>query len=314
MTDAPPILLIAGPTAGGKTDLAVAMALHSGGECICADSMQVYRGMDIGTAKPTPEQRQAVPHHLLDLLEPSEEGFSVDSWLRLAERAIDDVRGRGAQPIVVGGTSLYVQALLEGMFQGPPPDMRLREELASRPQPELRRRLEAADPDAAARIHPNDIRRSVRALEVFELTGRRISDLQTQWGLHGREDVVILGLEYSVPAINARINARVRDMAGRGLVEEVRRLAAAPGGLGRQASEALGYRQVLDHLASRLSLHEAMEQIKIRTRRLAKQQRTWLKRFRAHPRALWLAADGLSGPELAQRAREAACGLLERLS
>jgi tRNA dimethylallyltransferase len=307
MAAAPPILLIAGPTAGGKTDLAVALAAALGGECICADSMQVYRGMDIGTAKPTPEQRRAVPHHLLDLLDPSEDGFSVDAWLRLAEGAIGSIRSRGARPIVVGGTNLYVQALLEGMLHGPPPDRALRAELLARPPEELRRRLEAADPGAASRIHPNDLRRSIRAIEVFELTGRRLSDLQTQWGRHGREDVVIVVLEYGVEAINARINARVRHMAARGLVEEVRRLAAAPGGLGRQAGEGLGYRQVLDHLAGRMGLEEALERVRIGTRRLAKQQRTWLRRFRMHPRAVRVAAGGLSPDDLSER-------VLERLS
>src|SRR5262245_52344059 len=299
-----PILLIAGPTAGGKTDLAVALAnaLPERGECICADSMQVYRGLDIGTAKPTEAQRREVPHHLLDLLDPADEGFSVDQWLKLATEAIADVRGRGRRPIVAGGTSLYVQALLQGMFAGPPRDEALRAKLAAQPLSELRKRLESADPGAAARIHPNDLRRSVRALEVFELTGRRISDLQTQWASTGRRDTRIIGLEYSVRAINARINARVRDMVAQGLVEEVKRLAAAPRGLGRQAAEALGYRQVLDHLAGRGTLEEAVEEIKIRTRRLAKQQRAWLRRFRLVPGSAWIPADGLSPQELVEQA------------
>jgi tRNA dimethylallyltransferase len=312
VADELPIVLILGPTAGGKTDLAIDVARRLpgepvGGECICADSMQVYRGMDIATAKPTPEQRAAVPHHLLDLLDPSEEGFSVDTWLGLARQAVADVRGRGRYPIVVGGTNLYVQALLEGMADGPAPDAELRAELEAADPAALRRRLEAIDPDAAARIHPNDRKRTIRAIEVHELTGRRISDMQQQWhrGV-SRPDVRIIGLDYSVEAINARINARVRAMIRDGLVDEVRQLVRG-GGPGRQAAEALGYRQILDHLAGRMSLEDAVEQIKIRTRRYARQQRTWLRRFRVHPQSAWIPADGISPQELVEKSLAAIC-------
>lgn len=297
-----PIILILGPTAGGKTDLAVALAQRIDGECVGADSMQVYRGMDIGTAKPTAAQQAAVPHHLLDVLAPADDGFSVDAWLRRTEEAVDQIRRRGRSPIVVGGTSLYVQALLEGLFEGPDPDPALRAQLEAAEPAGLRRRLEAIDPAAAARIHPNDRRRTVRAVEVYELSGRRISDLQRQWSNgRPRRDVRIVGLSYSVAAINARINARARAMIEAGLVEEVRGLLAA-GGMGAQASEALGYRQVLDHLAGAGSLDEAVEQIKIRTRRLARQQRSWQRRFAAHPDATWIAADDLTLQELVDKA------------
>jgi tRNA dimethylallyltransferase len=302
-----PIVLILGPTAGGKTDLAVALAARLPGECICADSMQVYRGMDVGTAKPTAEQRGAVRHHLLDLLDPSEDGFSVDTWLGLAHAAIADVRARRRYPIVVGGTNLYVQALLEGMAEVPAPDPALRRELEALDPSVLRRRLEAVDPAAAERIHPNDAKRTVRAIEVHELTGRRLSDLQQQWHRGApRRDVRIIGLDYPVEAINRRINARVRRMIDDGLVGEVRRLAAG-GGLGLQAAEALGYRQILDHLAGRMSLDDAIEQIKIRTRRYGRQQRTWLRRFRAHPDSAWFAA-GEEGPQqLVEKILAAVC-------
>ncbi|MCH7797477.1 MAG: tRNA (adenosine(37)-N6)-dimethylallyltransferase MiaA [Planctomycetes bacterium] len=310
MTDALPIILILGPTAGGKTELAVGLAqrLPGGGECICADSMQVYRGMDIGTAKPTPRQRAEVEHHLLNLLEPHQDGFSVDTWLDLAERAIAEIRGRGRYPIVVGGTNLYVQALLEGIFDGPEPDPELRRRLEAVDPAELRRQLETIDPTAASQIHPNDRRRTVRAIEVYRLTGRRISDLQGQW-LTGtpRRDVRIIGLDYPVQTINNRINARARTMIRDGLVDEVKRLMAA-GGLGRQASEALGYRQVLEHLAGRQSLDRTLEQIRVRTRRYAKQQRSWLRRFRVHPDSSWIAAEGLSPQELVEKALEAVLG------
>ncbi len=297
-----PIILILGPTAGGKTELGVSLAARMGGECICADSMQIYRGMDIGTAKPTARQRAAVPHHLLDLLDPSEDGFSVDTWLGLAEKAIDEIRGRRRFPVVVGGTNLYVQALLEGLFEGPVPDPDLRRQLEVTDPAALRRRLETIDPAAARQIHPNDQRRTVRAIEVYELTGRRITDLQQQW-LTGppRRDVRIIGLDYGVTAINRRINARARAMIRAGLVDEVRALMAGRG-LGRQASEALGYRQIIDHLQGRLGPDAVLEQIRIRTRRFAKQQRSWLRRFRMHPESSWISADGLSPQELADKA------------
>ena len=306
MADPRPIILILGPTAGSKTDLSLALArgLPGASECVCADSMQVYRGMDIGTAKPTAAQRAEVPHHLLDLLDAGDNGFSVDVWLRLARAATDGIRSRNRWPIVVGGTNLYVQALLEGLFDGPEPDPRIRAELQRADLGALRQRLVSADPVAARRIHRNDRRRTIRALEVYELTGHRISDLQSQWVGGPRRDVRIIGLHFSVEAINRRINARVRSMMAAGLLEEVRRLVAS-GGLGGQASEALGYRQLLDHLAGRLSHEEAVEQIKIRTRRLARQQRSWLRRFFAHPDSSWIEADGLSVQSLAGQAFEA---------
>ncbi len=310
MSQDKPVILILGPTAGGKTELAIALAqqLPGGGECLSADSMQVYRGMDIGTAKPSAVQRATVPHHLLDLLDPSEDGFSVDAWLREAERIIAEVRGRGRWPIVAGGTNLYVQALLAGLFEGPEPDPDVRARLEAADLAELRRRLEAIDPAAAERIHPNDRKRTIRALEVHELTGRRISDLQTQWfrSAPPRTDVKIIGLDWPVETINGRINARVRAMIDRGLVDEVRAIRDLPPG--RQASEALGYRQILEHLAGRTTLEQAIEQIKIRTRRYAKQQRTWLRRFRAHPASTWIDAGEDTPEHIAKEALTAILG------
>lgn len=294
-----PILMILGPTAGGKTRLAIDLArsLPGGGECICADSMQVYRGMDIGTAKPTVlEQGQAL-HHLLDIVEPDDETFSVDAWLELAERAIETIRSRGRWPVIVGGTNLYIQSFLYGMFDGPPPDEELRAALAELSEESLRERLMQADPAAAERIHRNDRKRSIRAIEVFEKTGRRLSDLQSQWSSGSmRDDVRLIGLEWPVEEINRRINARVKAMFEQGFVEEVRALHAA-GKLGRQAREALGYKQIIDHLEGRLTLEEAFEQVKIRTRQYAKQQRTWLRRFRHLPGAVWLDAAAMTPKE-----------------
>jgi len=304
-----PIIAIVGPTAGGKTELAIELANRLPGtgslrgECICADSMQIYRGMDIGTAKPSAAQQREVPHHLLDFVEPSEDGFSVDRWLALAHEVIAEIRGRGRWPIVVGGTNLYIQALLKGLFDGPEPDPSLRAAIQALDDKALRERLEAVDAPAAARIHANDRKRTIRAIEVYEQTGQRISDLQQQWSTASAasDDIRLIGLEYSVPTINARINARVKAMLEAGLVEEVQALQAG-NGLGRQASEALGYRQILDHLAGRMSLDDAVEQIKIRSRCFAKQQRTWLRRFRPTTGSIWIEADGLSPQELASEA------------
>lgn len=308
MAEPKPIILILGPTAGGKTELAVELAKQLGAhgvwgaELIVADSMQVYRGLDIGTAKSTAAQRRQVPHHLLDLVDPWTEGFSVDRWLELAEAAITEIRTRGRYPIVVGGTNLYVQALLEGLLDGPGPNAALRRQLETAGLDDLRRRLARIDPAAAQRIHPNDRKRTVRAIEVFVSTGRPISQLQTQWGrATPRRDVRIIGLDYSSGAINARINARVRQMIADGLLAETHRIWVG-GNLGRQASVALGYRQLIDHLQGRWSLSEAVEQIKIRTRRLARKQRSWLKRFRGHPDSVWIKADDLTPQELVAKA------------
>jgi tRNA dimethylallyltransferase len=302
-----PIVLILGPTAGGKTELAIELArrLPGGGECVCADSMQVYRGMDIGTAKPTAAQRAAVPHHLLDIASPAADDFSVDRWLDLARAAIGGVRARGRWPLVAGGTNLYVQALLYGLCAAPPPEPALRRELAALDAPALRRRLERADPAAAERIHPNDRKRSIRAIEVYERGGAPLSGLQSQWRPGGaRTDALLVVLEHPIEAINRRINARVRHMFAAGLVDEVASLVAR-GELGPLARAALGYRQVIDHLEGRCGLDEACEQVKIRTRRYAKQQRTWLRRFAAEERSIRLAAADATPQELADKAHTA---------
>jgi tRNA dimethylallyltransferase len=285
--------VVIGPTAGGKTRLAIELALRLGGECVSADSMQVYRGMDLGTAKPTAEERAAVPHHLLDVADPREEGFTVEEWRRLAEAAIADIRRRGRVPIVVGGTSLYVRALIEGLFEGPDPDPDLRAELDASPLESLREELERADPVAAARIHPNDRRRTQRAIEVFRQTGRPISAWQAEWderlSTRAHPEARVIGLDWPVEAINRRINARVKAMFAGGLVEEARSLRSL-GPLGRQAREAVGYGEALAVLDGVLSIEEAIERTKIRTRRYAKQQRTWLKRFRTIPGSVWIDA------------------------
>ena len=292
-------LVILGPTAGGKSELAVLLAERLKGEVLGADSMQVYRHMDAGTAKPEPELRARAVHHLIDVVEPTER-FTVHDWLTRAEPLIAALRARGVRPIVVGGTNLYLKALLEGMFEGPAEDAAFRAAMEAVPLSELRARLAQVDPAAVERIDPNDRRRTVRALEVFHLTGTPISELQTQWrfnagGERYRHDPVLVGLDWPVELINRRINERVKRMflpavsgsAAESLPDETRRLEAA-GLLGPQAREALGYKQVLQALRGELTMDEAFERTKIETRRFAKQQRTWLKRYRG---VHWLRAS-----------------------
>ena len=304
MPDQPHAIVIAGPTAGGKSALAMGLAQQlpareltardRPAELISADSMQVYRGLDIGSAKPAAEDRARIPHHLIDVAEPTER-FTVHDWLERAERAIADIRARGGVPIVVGGTHLYIKALLEGLFEGPEPDPDLRAEIESIPQADRRAELERTDPDAAARIHPNDQRRTVRALEVHRQTGTPISVLQQQWDRERsvRTDAALVGLDWPAEALNRRINARVKRMMEQGLLDEVRGLLDA-GRLGPQAREGLGYKQLAAHLEGRCTLDEAVERIKIETRRFAKNQRTWLRRLHATPGSVWI--DAASEP------------------
>jgi len=303
-----PFPVIVGPTAGGKSAVAVELAglLAASGrgnaEIVTADSMQVYRGMDIGTAKPTPAERRGIPHHLIDLVDPGE-AFSVDRWLHLAESCIADVRDRGATPIVVGGTMLYIKALLEGLFDGPASDPALRAELQTMDPRRRRLELERLDPQAASRIHPNDARRTIRALEVFRLTGTPISQRQQQWDAgFRRPDAFLVVLEWPTADLNRRINARVKAMMDAGLEAEARALWIAgkfntEGGSGR---EALGYKQLIAHFEGRTSLEDAVERIKIETRRFAKNQRTWLRRLAAQPGTLRVPMLGSSAVEAAQ--------------
>ncbi len=289
--------IIVGPTAGGKSALAVEVArvLAAAGrhaEIISADSVHIFRGMDIGSAKPTPEERGGNVHHLIDICDPAGPPFTVHDWLAEANRLIDSLRAQGVVPIVVGGTHLYIKSLLEGMFDGPGADEALRDELRGVGLPGLRAELERIDPAAARRIHPNDERRTIRAIEVYRLTGRAISEHQAQWDREDRvrRDAVLVGLEWGIEEINRRINARVRTMIEQGLVGEVRSLHAA-GRLGTQAREALGYKQIVDHLEGRCTLDEAVEAIKIETRRFGKNQRTWLRRLKRTPASLWIDAQ-----------------------
>jgi tRNA dimethylallyltransferase len=311
--------VILGPTAGGKSDLAVELAerVPGGGEVIGADSMQVYRHMDAGTAKPPRDLLERAPHHLVNIVEPTER-FTVADWLQRAEALIESLQADGKTPIIVGGTNLYLKALLEGMFEGPGQDEAFRATLDGIEGPELHERVSRIDPEAAERIAPNDRKRLIRALEVHHLTGKTISGLQQQWADSPerpyRHDPVMVGLHWPVEAINPRINLRVRAMFFPDKVDPVLAAAACPNGeslpdetcrlheaglLGEQAREALGYKQVLEHLTGERTLEEAFERTKVLTRRFAKQQRTWLRRFQ---QVSWLPAEAMNPVEMAQRA------------
>jgi tRNA dimethylallyltransferase len=280
----PRVTLIIGCTGCGKGAVGRLLAERLGGEILSVDSMKVFRRMDIGTAKPSAEARQRVPHHLLDVAEPCED-FSVAQFAERAERAIADIHNRGRLVFAVGGTALYVKALTEGLFDGPSGDeelrARLHREAEATGRAPLHARLAAVDPVAADRIHPNDLRRITRALEVFELTGRPISQWQTQWNTRRTtHDWRFIGLMRDREDQSRRTNERVRRMIEAGLIEEVRALLAEPRPMSTTARQALGYAEIIEHLTGGLALADAVEKIKINTRKLSKAQRTWFKRFR----------------------------------
>jgi tRNA dimethylallyltransferase len=271
------IYIIVGPTAVGKTEISLAIAEEIGAEIISADSMQVYRGMDIGTAKPTLQERARVPHHLIDVADPKEE-FSAGRYVQLADEAIEDIRRRGKILLVVGGTGMYIRALLEGIFEGPGADFALREELmdAERKEPgALYNMLKKADPKAAEKIHPSDIRRIIRAVEVFEKSGKPISEKQSQWDNGGRYDCKIAGLTMPRPELYRRIDERVDKMMDEGFLDEVKALLGKGCTRDMPSMHALGYKQLMAHLDGELSLDEAARLIKRDTRHYAKRQYTW---------------------------------------
>ncbi len=284
---------LTGPTAAGKTGVGIELALRLGAEIISLDSMALYRGMEIGTAKPSGEQRHMVPHHLIDVVEGHEE-FSLARYVEEATRCIHQIKGRGREVLFVGGTPLYLKGLLRGIFQGPEADWelrkKLRQEILSHGTEALHGRLAQIDPAAAERIHPNDARRIIRALEVFEKTGQPISELQQQFD---RPPVPaccrVFVLDWPREELYRRINRRVEAMFEQGLVEEVRGLLARPDPLSRTARKAVGYREVIEHLAGEHDLTETMELVGRHTRQLAKRQGTW---FRSLAECRFVPMDG----------------------
>jgi tRNA dimethylallyltransferase len=283
---APPVVAVIGPTAAGKSGLAVDLALAIGGEVVNADSMQVYRGMDIGTAKLAPQERRGVPHHVLDMLDVGEPS-TVAEFQGWAREAIGDCRDRGVVPVLVGGSALYLRAVLDE-FEFPGTDAVIRSRLESRlaaiGAPALHGLLAAVDPVAAQHILPTNGRRVVRALEVIEITGRPFQASLPQH-VYAFDRVVQVGIDIPHDILDSRIDERVRRMWAAGFVAEVRRLERAGLREGRTASRALGYRQVLAFLAGEVGEEQALEDTVLRTRRFARRQDSW---FRRDPRIRWL--------------------------
>jgi len=278
------MILILGVTASGKGRLAFDLAQSLGAEIISIDSMKVYRRMDIGTAKPPQEARQRVKYHLIDIVEPSD-SFSVGAFRDAALEAMKQIKSRNMPVIAVGGTALYIKALLYGLFEGPGTDQQIRTELKIRAEAqglaELYRELTKIDPIAAERINLNDSKRIIRALEVYQLTGKPISSLQKQWdSRQTKHDWTIMGLRREKNEESKRINDRVKKMIAAGFVDEVKSLLAEEKPLSKQARCAIGYAEIIEYLNGHISLEEATELIKKNTRRLAKNQRTWFKTFK----------------------------------
>ncbi len=273
-----PVVVILGPTAAGKSALAVALAQRFAGEVVSADAFAVYRGMDVGTAKPSAAEQQDIPHHLISVLDPADR-CDAQRWLELAEQAITGIRARGHLPIVAGGTPLYVKALLEGLSAGAPRDPAVRGALEARYDreggPALFAELQRVDPIYAADRHPNDKRRLVRALEVHALTGQPYSSFHTTDGVR-RTDItpLLIGLEWPREVIYARIDARAAAMFSQGLVDEVRSLADR---LSPEAAQAVGYKEVLAHLRGEHNLARALTLVQQKSRNLAKHQMTWYR-------------------------------------
>jgi tRNA dimethylallyltransferase len=275
--------VILGPTASGKSELALGVAEAIGDvELVSIDSMQIYRGMDIGTATPSAEERARVPHHLIDLVEPSE-AFTVGEFQRRAAAVLADIRGRGRTPVLVGGTGLYLRSVIDDLeLPGRFPEVAA--ELDQEPRTEvLHERLSVLDPVGAARMEPSNRRRVLRALEVSVGSGRPFSSFGPGMGHYGATPFVQVALRWNRETLNERIAARYQRQMDEGFLDEVRALAAV--GPSRTAAQALGYRELLDHLAGHSSLEQALETAVARTRRFARRQDRW---FRRDPRLIWV--------------------------
>ena len=272
---------LTGATATGKTGVALALARRLGAEIVSLDSMTIYRGMDVGTAKPTAAERAVVPHHLLDIVDPADE-YSVAQYVADAAATVEAIRARGREVLFVGGTPLYLKSVLRGLFDGPPADWELREEIEAEleqvGQAALHERLMQVDPVAASAIHPHDTRRMIRALEVYRATGEPLSHQQMQFDDGRRaEECRVFVLRRERSELHRRIEGRVAAMLEVGLVEEVRRLTSDGKRLGRTASQAVGYREALAYLAGEIDREQMRRQIEVRTRRFAKRQGTWFR-------------------------------------
>ena len=284
-----PLICIVGPTAVGKTKIAIQLAQHLDAEIVSLDSRQIYRGMDIGTAKPTPDQRQAVPHHLIDCVD-VDQPFSVAEYQRLADTAIAEIRGRGKRTMAVGGAGLYFRGIIDGLFDGPGADAEIRAKLQREADEHgnvaLHERLRRCDPETANRVHPNNLVRVIRALEIYELTGKPISSLQQQWKMNEPRYLFrAFGLNMPREVLYRRIEERVDRMVEAGLIEEVKGLLDQGYPRNCVAMQSFGYKELIDYLDGKRTLDEAIALLKQNTRRFAKRQLTW---FRNDPRIEWL--------------------------
>ncbi|MEC9047824.1 MAG: tRNA (adenosine(37)-N6)-dimethylallyltransferase MiaA, partial [Planctomycetota bacterium] len=281
-TESDPLWVVTGPTASGKTSLALELAERTGREVLSMDSMAVYRRMDIGTAKPTADERARVPHHLIDVVDASET-FDTARWCKLAQARLDELRAAGRKALFVGGTPLYLMAFFKGMMEGPEADLELRSRLEAREHEapgQLHAELSARDPEAAARIHRKDTRRLVRALEVLELTGKTISSQQEQFEQAGwKRDCRVVWITRDRDELHARVKARTERMLDEGLLEETRQIRDS-GGFSRTAGAAIGYAECLDDLRGRWKDRtELRNRIRRNTHKLIRRQTTWLRRL-----------------------------------
>jgi tRNA dimethylallyltransferase len=273
-------LYLTGPTASGKTAVGVVLARRLDAEIIALDSMTLYRGMDIATAKPTLDERQGIPHHLIDILDPWQPA-SVAAYRAWALEAAQEIEARHHRVLFVGGTPLYLKALLRGLFEGPGADPSLRADLERQAEEQgdehLHARLAKIDPILAARLFPHDRRRVIRALEVFELTGQPLSHHQQQHDTRAPASVQVFALDPPRPVLHQRINRRVLQFFDSGLIDEVRRLRSDPRSIGSIAVQGIGYAEVLELLADRMTLPQTIDRIQARTRQFAKRQSTWFR-------------------------------------
>jgi len=288
----PQVIAISGPTASGKSDLALKLAQTLNGEIICMDSMQIYRRMDIGTAKPTMEEQAIVPHHMLDIVEPTE-NYAVADYAQAAEKVIFEIAARGKQPILVGGTGLYLKALMHGLSLGNAGgDEKIRARLyAMADEPDgkfrLHRRLSEVDPVSAGKFHPNDIRRVIRALEVFELTGTPISQ-QKQEEPDRPFSVLPLAIDMPRDILYARLEKRVHQMMKQGLLQEVKALLESGVAPCMQSMQGIGYKELIPVVQGTQCVDDAVWQIILNTRHYAKRQGTWL---RTEPQTIWMTEE-----------------------
>lgn len=298
-----PLLVIGGPTASGKTTLAIELAKRLGGEIVSADSMQIYKYMNIGSAKPDEEEKEGVPHHLLDVCEPTE-NFSLGDYLVLARKTIEDIHRRGKLPVVAGGTGLYINSLISNIELSEEQDTReirakLTEFANENGAEALFERLKEVDPESAERIHPNNVKRVMRALEIFESTGKTMTETLKESIKPPVYNAVQYAINHDREVLYDRINRRVDIMLEQGLVDEVRALVKMGCTRDNTSMQGIGYKEVLDHLEGKLTFEEMAEEIKQATRRYAKRQITWFKRNDM----IWLDAGAMDFDALAEEIR-----------